>query len=202
MEQDYIKNLIFHAHNQDSDIRINAIVQLRDYTNIPEVAHTLRSLIYDVNGNVRILAAEALSKARLFPEDAIPVLITTLEVIDDPHISKVAHSKEWRRVAAGSLRFYGSKAVMAIPALKNALLDPDENVRMYAAISLGEIGKESIVVLQDLRAARQSETNLELRKIIDDVIKKIVGSEHFIVITEDKINNEPKDFRQDRFGRF
>lgn len=202
MELDYIKNLIFHAHNQDSGIRINAIVQLRDYTSIPEVAHTLRSLIYDINGHVKILAAEALAKSRLFPEDAIPVLITTLEVIDEPHISKVDHSKEWRRVAAGALQFYGPKAIFAIPALKNALLDPDENVRGYAAISLGEIGKEAVVALQDLRAARQSEPNLKLREVIDVVIKKIVGSEHFVVITEDEINKEPKDFRQDRFGRF
>jgi len=200
MDED-IKKLIFKAHNEDEDIRQEAIVELRNYTSIPEVSSFLRSLIYDKNGHVRILAAEALARARLYPEDAIPVLVTVLEVVDDAHIANLEHAKNWRRVAAGALGFYGTKATSAIAALKNALLDPDTNVRGYAAMSLGEIGNAAMVALQDLRVLRQNETDEKLRSIYDKIIKKIVGSENFIIITKDEIETHLKDNRQNRFGR-
>ena len=114
------------------------------------------------------------------------MLITPLEVIDQAQLAKVPHAKEWRRVAAGVIQHYGPEAEPAIPALRNALLDPDQLVRGYAAISLGKIGPAAIVALQDLRAARQAEANEVMREQgYDCAIRQIVGSDHFIVIRRD-----------------
>ena len=191
MDTEGITELLVRLHNSDPDVRMKAVRELRGQTHIPEVQNALRTSLYDPSGHVRILAAEALAKASLFPEETIPVLVTVLEVIDQAHIASVPHAKEWRRLAAGALAHYGPAAEPAIAALRNALLDPDYNVRGYAAIALGAIGPAAIVALQDLRAARQSEPNEGVRTVYDDAIKKVVGSEHFSVIAWDKPPQEP-----------
>lgn len=180
-----IQNLLARLHDPDSDIRGKAAVGLREHIEAPEVQHALRSAIYDADGHVRMLAAEALATAGLFRGEVIPVLITMLEVGDEADIARVATSKQWRRVAAACIGKYGAEAAPAIPALRNALLDPETNVRGYAAMSLGAIGPAAISALQDLRAARQSEQDEILRGVYEDAIKKVVQSEHFIVIARD-----------------
>jgi len=180
-----IQNLIARLHDPDSAIRGKAVVALREHTGAPEVQHALRSALYDADGHVRMLAAEALARAALLRDDVIPVLLAILQVADQAHLANVATSKQWRRVAAACLGKYGAGAAPAIPALRNALLDPDANVRGYAAMSLGAIGPAAISALQDLRAARQSEPDENLRAVYEDAIKKVVQSEHFLVIARD-----------------
>ena len=60
-------------------------------------------------------------------------------------------------------------------------------------MSLGAVGPAAIHALQDLRAARQSEEDENLRKVYDYAIKKIVQSEHFIVIAKDDPPEEGLD---------
>ena len=179
-----IAKLLVELHAQDTDTRGNAVVALRDHTHVPEVQHALRAAIHDLDGYVRMLAAEALARKALFVHDVIPLLIAVLEVCDQGDMARISVSKQWRRVAAGVIGKYGRGAAPAIAALRNALLDPDSNIRGYAAMSLGAIGPEAILALQDLRAARQSEEAVELRKIYEDAIKNIVQSENFIVIAK------------------
>jgi hypothetical protein len=60
-------------------------------------------------------------------------------------------------------------------------------------MSLGAVGPAAIRALQDLRAARQSEQDENLRKVYEDAIKKIVQSEHFVVIAKDDPMEEDPD---------
>ena len=180
-----VRELLVQLHSPEKETRMQAVTGLREHTSVPEAVHALRMSLFDPDGHVRILAAEALARAGLYPDEAIPVLVAVLEVTDQTNIAAVPHAKEWRRVAAGALQFYGSRAAPAIPALRNALLDPDYNVRGYAAISLGAIGPEAIIALQDLRAARQSEPNEGVRQVYAEAIRRVVGSAHFTVIVHD-----------------
>jgi HEAT repeat protein len=181
-----VNRLLVQLHNPSEEQKISAVIALRKHLDILEVQNALRSCLCDSDGSVRMLAAEALSKEKLFPEDSIPVLMTILDVTDQGKIARIDTSKQWRRMAAGALANYGPKAEPALQLLRNALLDPDINIRGYAAIALGAIGPPSIIALQDLRAARQIEDDLNLRDIYDSAIKKIVRSNKFIVIAEDE----------------
>jgi len=193
----HVTEQLLRLHSEDAGVRLDAVVALRDRLDVAEVVHAMRVLIHDPDGHVRILAAEALARRGLHAGEALPVLIATLEVIDKAEIARVPHAKEWRRVAAGVIQHYGPVAEPAIPALRNALLDPDQLVRGYAAISLGKIGPAAIVALQDLRAARQAEANEVMREqVYDRAIRQIVGSDHFVVIRRD--DDAPPEVRPDR----
>lgn len=170
-----------------SIVLVRAVTAMRDHLDVSEVLHAMRVSIWDPDGHVRILAAEALARQGFCPDEALPVLITVLEVGDKADIAQIPNSKQWRRVAAGVIQHYGPQAEPAIQSLRNALLDPDDNVRGYAAISLGAIGSAAIVALQDLRAARQTEANEGVREqVYDRAIRQIVGSDNFIVIRRDE----------------
>jgi HEAT repeat protein len=186
----FIQDCLLRLHDPDKDVRMDAVVQLRDRVSVPQVQHALRTAIYDPDGHVRILAAEALARGKMYPNESIPVLMTVLEVVDKAYLASVPHSKEWRRVAAGALGHYGAEAESAVPFLKNALLDPDADVRRYTARTLGLIGPAAIVALQDLRAARQVEANKMARIVYEEAIEKIVQSKHFIVIAKDEPNDD------------
>jgi len=180
-----LQQALLLIHSAISDERCSAIVGLRKHLDVFEAQHALLLSLNDEDGHVRILAAEALAKAGLCPEKAIPVLIATIEVTDMAYLAQVPGAKEWRRVAVGVLGRYGAKAAPAIPILRTALLDPDINIRGYAAKSLGEIGPEAIVALQDLRATRQAEEDENLRSIYDHAIQQIMQSKRFIVIAQE-----------------
>lgn len=182
-EQADIPALLIRLHHVDAEVRRDAVVKLRGHIARPEAEHAVRLAIHDNDGLVRMLAAEALARARVCPEEAIPVLIAVLEAADQAGVASAPNAKDWRRVAAGALEHYGPRAEPAIPALRNALLDPDQNVRGYAALSLGAIGPAAIVAMQDLRVARQSEAEEQMRPPFDEAIRKIARSDHFIVIT-------------------
>lgn len=168
-----VKALVLDLHSPDESIRQDAVVGLRDCVSIPEVQHALRCSLNDTGGHIRILAAEALSRNRLFPQDVLPVLIATLEAADEAAVARVQHAKQWRRLAAGAIAHYGPDAEPAIDALRTALLDPEINVRGYAALALGAIGPPAILALQDLRVFRQSQEDHDLRTVIEDAIRKI-----------------------------
>ena len=194
----HITEQLVRLHSEDSSVRLDSVVALRDRLDVAEVVHAMRVLIHDPDGHVRILAAEALARRGLHADEALPVLIAVLGASDKADVAKIPHAKEWRRVAAGVIQHYDTEADAAIPALRNALLDPDHNVRAYAAISLGAIGPAAIVALQDLRAARQTDENDALREqVYDRAIRRIVGSDRFRVISWDE--DEPFDAGHDRF---
>ena len=182
--------------NLKSDIkddRLDAIAILRNKTEIIEVQKALLGALYNIDGHVRIMAAEALAYNRIYPENAIPVLIATIEVSDEADVVNIQYAKQWRRIAVGAIGRYGKSAEIAIPSLRVALLDPDANIRGYAAKSLGEIGPDSIIALQDLRAARQVEEDPNIREIYEEAIKKITQSKKFIVIAQDDEENETEE---------
>jgi len=79
------KEVLFEAmrclNDSDYEIRSKGLVGLREQSKNSELARgKLRELIYDSDGCMRILAAEALSITQSHPSDAIPVLEAALEV--------------------------------------------------------------------------------------------------------------------------
>ena len=188
-----LEKALVELHSHEEKIRVKAIITLREMTEEPEARHALRSAIHDESGRIRFLAAETLARARLYPDDVLPVLISVIEVADQADIAIMPESKNWRRVAAGVIGNYRDAAKAAIPVLRNALLDPDYNVRGYAAKSLGSIGPEAIVALQDLRAARQVEEDENIRTVYENAIKQITQSKRFIVIAQDEEGNNNND---------
>jgi HEAT repeat protein len=185
-----LQQALLQLHSANPDERCRAVVALRAKSEIFEAQHALLSSLNDENGHVRILAAEALAKAGLHPDRTIPVLIATIEATDESHLAQIPGAKDWRRIAVGVLGRYGARATNAIPVLRTALLDPDINIRGYAAKSLGEIGPDAIVALQDLRTTRQAEEDDNLRSIYDRAIQQIMQSKRFIVIAQDDDHDE------------
>jgi HEAT repeat protein len=109
---------------------------------------SLRDLIYNADGWAGIFAAESFSAYACCEEDAVPVLIVTLEATLD------LRKYDWARMACGAIGQYtrlSSELVSrAVPALIHALDADDRNVRLYAARSLGKWGSLSKAALYKL----------------------------------------------------
>jgi HEAT repeat protein len=95
-----------------------------------EVVADIIPLLHDENADVRRDTAVAFSNVR--SELALPALIVNLQDTN----SNV------RRMSAVALGFLGKKGVPAIPALKQAALDPDASVSRAANQALDMISKE------------------------------------------------------------
>ena len=88
---------IRYLNNSDYDVRSKGMVQLREESKSSELARSkLRDLIYDNDGCLRMLAAEALSLTQSHPLHAIPVLRTALEVGRSMEITQTV--EPWLRI--------------------------------------------------------------------------------------------------------
>jgi hypothetical protein len=79
-------------------------------------------------------------------EHSVPSLMKTLKTHKDPKM------RYW---AAESLGHFGPEAREAVPALSEALKDPDGMVRMGAAYALAEIGPDAREAAPKLQEALQ-----------------------------------------------
>jgi HEAT repeat protein len=170
---DIADELRFHLsqlRNGSDEERYQAVLKIRaSMDSQPEVVEALANAIYDQSGHVRIIAAEALSRINLHAQDAVPVLITVLEVADSYHVKdRPAHLKDWHRVAVGALGNFGSSAKSATECLIKAVFDFDKNVSGYAALSLGKIGATD--ALPALEKALEVEKMPECRLAIIEAI--------------------------------
>jgi HEAT repeat protein len=169
-----LDELRFHLaqlRDGSDDERYRAALEIRSSgSSHPEVVQALANAIYDDNGHVRIIAAETLSRMGQKAQDAVPVLITVLEVADSYHVSnRPAHLKSWHRMAVAALGNFGPQAKPATESLIKALFDFDKNVSGYAALSLGKIGATE--ALPALEKALEAEKMPECRSAIAEAIE-------------------------------
>lgn len=133
----------------------------------------LRDLIYTSDGWGRIFAAESLAFHSKCQEDAVPVLIATIE-------AGMKHgSYDWVRVACGSIGKYKelnpSVKGAAIGALMAALECEDYNVSGYAAESLSTFGADAKGAIPKMVSLARSKENW-LRDIYWSILQRFQPS--------------------------
>jgi len=130
------KQTLFQAmrclNELDYDVRSKGMVYLREESKGSELARSkLRELIYDDDGCIRMLAAEALSLTQSYPSDAIPVLEVALEVAQPMEITGAV--EPWLRICLGALFNYGDVAISSEGIVWQYLYaQPNQNVMLYA----------------------------------------------------------------------
>lgn len=135
---------------------------------------SLRKLIHQTSGWTRILSAEALANQATAVDDAVPVLLLTLDA------ALRLRQFTWARMACGAIgRFEALPRPLmerTIAALTRALAAEDSDVQGYAALALGNFGfhaRPALVRLAELK--EQSEGPLAehfarvLRRIDADI---------------------------------
>lgn len=134
---------IRYLNNSDYDVRSKGMVQLREESKSSELARSkLRDLIYDNDGCLRMLAAEALSLTQSHPLHAIPVLRTALEVGRSMEITQTV--EPWLRICLGALFNYGDMALSTENIVWQYLYaQPNENLRLYAVQLVSRFSKVS-----------------------------------------------------------
>lgn len=172
------KEILFEAirclNKSDYEIRSKGLVKLRDQSSDSELARIkLRDLIYDSDGCMRILAAEALSITRSHSYDAIPVLEATLEIGREMNISPVL--EPWLRICLGALYRYGKAAITAENIVWQYLYaQANQNLKLYATRLLSRLAKFSDASWAILCLLCQHEDS-EIRTYA----RQIVSSEEF-----------------------
>ncbi|BCR03626.1 hypothetical protein DESUT3_06950 [Desulfuromonas versatilis] len=161
--------------SEDWDQRITAWQKLRELgPAVPGWREALRELIYHGDGWARILASEALAWHGCCPADTVPVLIAAVDASLD------LRRHDWARAACGALGKYSGLpkplTVQALPVLLRGLSAENHDVRGYAAMALGNLGKASrsalvkIANLLDRAEGALSECYLEALRKIDPAI--------------------------------
>ncbi len=167
VQPESVSALIQSLTDPDANIRSSAAIALgRIETDATEVVPVLIRTLADQDANVRL--SVAISLGRLGPEAsaAAPALTQTLA---DP-------SNEVREASIAALKRIGAEAV---PTLIQALTSDDNNIRLSAALILGDIGKEAktaipalIATLQDEDAAVRGNAAASLGSISSEVEAK------------------------------
>jgi len=148
------KEILFRAirclNSSDYEIRSKGIVGLRKESQQSKLARSkLKKLIYDPDGCIRIIAAEALSTTQSYPADAIPVLKTTLEI--GLEINITAEIEPWLRICLGALYNYGESAINTENIVwKYLYAQSNKNLKLYTIRLLScfaKISEESWTIL-------------------------------------------------------
>jgi hypothetical protein len=141
------KEKLFQAikslNDSDHAVRRKGGIQLREEGKASTLARSkLRELIYDNDGCLRILAAEALSHTQSHPLDAVPVLETALDVGRSMEITKSLET--WLRLCLGALYNFGDKALSAERSVWPYLhTQPNINLMLYATRVVSRFAKSS-----------------------------------------------------------
>lgn len=126
------------------------------------VVEGLIKALKDSDGMVRGRAAEALGDFGDKGSSAVPELTRVLRQDSDT----------WVRNRCGySLGYIGSP--LAVPALEEALHDPEAKVRMAAADGLSELGKKASNTLPALRKLAKEDTDAQVRQSAIEAIHMI-----------------------------
>jgi len=135
-----LQELIRALHHEYSPIREVAAVALAKLGD--QAVPALRQSLRDNAPGVRLAAADALWKTLHDAAEPLPVLVQLL--------GDVTNRYKFRWRSAQVLGDMGPKAQSAVPALIEALKDPENFVRYRAARSLGEIGTDAARAVPDL----------------------------------------------------
>lgn len=135
----------------------------------------LEHLIHSGDGWSAIFAAESLAAYRCLENQAVPVLLSTLESALD------LETNDWAKMACGAIGNYKTLSLKMIrscvPVLTRALESGHPDVRAYAARTLGNWGQMSspALAILSIRAAEQPPPGaalyLEVLKGIDPSIR-------------------------------
>jgi HEAT repeat protein len=131
--------------------------------NDPDAAPDLIAALADPSTDVRFWAVRALCRAAPQDPAAVAAVARALRADADRGV---------RHEAAASMRFLwgtGSDARTIVPALVDALRDPDADVRLEAAESCERIGPMLRVVARDLQPQLQQ----ALRRALDDPDERV-----------------------------
>ena len=134
---------IHSLSDSDFEVRSKGLFELREQSKESKLAQAkLRDLIYDADGCIRILAAEALSITQSYPHDAIPVLETTLEVGREIEITEKQEPS--LRICLGALYNYGEAAMTAEAIVWQYLYaQPNPNLKIYSIRLVSRLAKYS-----------------------------------------------------------
>jgi len=153
----------------NSEARIRAVIELRAYSREHAVVREhLRGLLKDDDIFTRILAAEALSVAGAYPEEAVPVLRMFLDYarkagqVDDYHA--------WLAMCFLALMHYGTRATGAFRSVLSYIHRQD-NVRMkLGAVEViarfAKTSKASRTLLRGLCNSKMPEVKERARHIV------------------------------------
>jgi len=108
--QAFFRNLDAAQGGHTYEERIQGILAFRsEVKSSREAQEALRSCLSEEDGAIRVCAAEALSLARAYPEDGIPVLVTVLQVARERN--EIARDEQWAGIAIAALTNYGPLAI-------------------------------------------------------------------------------------------
>jgi hypothetical protein len=153
---------------EDYDRRVPGLLELRKQAQTSQNARDiLRNLIYDDDGAIRMLAAEALSKTRAYPEDSVPVLKTVLDVTFENNLFEKA--RDWLFIALGALGNYGEYAVEAEESAWPYLYaQEDLQIKLRTMNFLSKVAPFSAASRSILKLLR-SHVNKEIRKYAEQI---------------------------------
>ncbi len=152
-----------------SEARIRAVIELRAYSKEHEtVRERLRELLKDDDIFTRILAAEALSVAGAYPEEAVPVLQMFLDYARKGGL--VDHYHAWLAVCFLALIHYGTRATSAFRSVLFYIYQQD-NVRLkLGAVEViarfAKTSKASRILLRGLCSSKMPEVKERARYIV------------------------------------
>lgn len=159
---------------QSYDNKLEGLMELREKIFKHSLARTkLRELLFDDDGSIRILAAEALSKTKSFPEEAIPVLQAVLDVCKENNM--INERKDLLRITLGSLVNFEENSVLAENSIwPYVYTQNDINLQMYAIKAISKIAKVSDASWTILCLLCHHDNNE-----ISDFTKDLMNSEDF-----------------------
>ncbi|OPX99884.1 MAG: hypothetical protein A4E60_02597 [Syntrophorhabdus sp. PtaB.Bin047] len=153
-----------------SEARIRAVIELRAYSKEHEtVRERLRELLKDDDILTRILAAEALSVAGAYPEEAVPVLQMFLDYARKA--GQVDHYHAWLAMCFLALIHYGTRATSAFRSVLFYIYQQD-NVRLkLGAVEViarfAKTSKASRILLRGLCNSKMPEVKERVRHIVE-----------------------------------
>lgn len=176
-----VPDLIKALKDSDDEVRLTATRRL-GWSRAGEAVPALANALADANRDIRYAAAEALSQIGPKAVAAAPALVSAMPDKDNevrnlirhalfqigPRavpalVPALAHEKvEVRRWVVEILGQYEAGAKEAVPALVNALMNPDSQIQVYASAALVKIGPDATPAL----VAALAHENPSVRKLV------------------------------------
>ena len=176
-----VPDLIKALTDSDDKVRLTATRRL-GWSRAGEAVSALANALADANRDIRYAAAEALSQIGPKAVAAAPALVSAMPDKDNEVRGLIRHALfqigpgavpalvpaladekvEVRRWVVEILGQYEAGAKEAVPALVNALINPDSQIQVYASATLMKIGPDATPAL----VAALKDENAAVRKLV------------------------------------
>jgi HEAT repeat protein len=122
--------VVTNTHHPAQITALGAVLRIADLGHAQQVVPVVANFLTSTNNDTaQMLAITILGKLNAAPEISVPALASCLK----------SSSPAVRLYSANTLAGFGSQASDAVPALTNALTDPDPLTRKQAAWALSQI---------------------------------------------------------------